>query len=212
MKIKKYFSLVELLLVMFIASLMLGIVIPTFHKLTKGISVEMAARQLGGQLKAVREYAITNREYVALIIEPINSTSSPPTNNLPVGYNGIAYRPCIVTSSGSSTWDAGGTVADDSDWVYGERWEFLPEGSQLENIQGISQTITGLTDSSLIGYVNDNAFPIIVFTPTGKCEGVSGSGATLTVSDVTGLDTSDKKNKVNITIAGYTGRVSYGDN
>ena len=95
MKIKKYFSLVELLLVMVIASLMLGIVIPTFHKVTKGVSVEMAARQLGGQLKAVREYAITNRENVALIMEPTDAVLQ---IYLPVGYHGIAYRPCIINS------------------------------------------------------------------------------------------------------------------
>jgi type II secretory pathway pseudopilin PulG len=196
MKRKKYFSLIELLLVMFISAIMLGIVIPTFHKVTKGVSVEMAARQIGAQLKAVREYAITNREYVALIMEPSDAVSP----QLPQGYKLIAYRPCIVSSSHVF-----------QEWVFGERWEFLPEGSQIEMMSNfnINPDITGVLDAS-IGLTSSTISNVPVFSPTGKCEGVSGSGATVTVSDVTGLDTADKKNKVNITVAGYTGRVSYG--
>jgi type II secretory pathway pseudopilin PulG len=190
MKIKNCFSLIELLLVMVISAIMLGIVIPTFHKVTKGVSVEMAARQLGAQLKAVREYAITNREYVALIM---NDTL------LPVGYKTTAYRPCIVNSS-----------YEFQEWVYGERWEFLPEGSQIETMSGFNPDITGVSDTS-IGLASSTISDIPVFSPTGKCEGVSGSGATVIISDVTGIDTADKKNKVTITVAGYTGRVSYGD-
>lgn len=193
MKIKKYFSLIELLLVMFISALMLGIVIPTFHKVTKGVSVEMAARQLGGQLKAVREYAITNREHVALIMEPVGGSE------LPVGYRYVAYRPCIVNSS-----------YEFQEWVYGERWEYLPEGSQIENTTGFAADVTGIDLSDINGgtvQIDD----VPVFTPTGKCEGVSGSGATVTVSDSTGIDSDDKLNKVNISVAGYTGRISYGN-
>jgi len=115
LKKNKQFSLIELLLVMVISAIMLGIVIPTFHKLTKGVNVEMAARQFGSQLKAVREYAITNRVYVALIMEPINGTSF-----LPVGYRLLAYRPCIVNSSNVF-----------QEWVEGERWEFLPDRSMI---------------------------------------------------------------------------------
>ena len=205
MKIKKHFSLVELLLVMVITVIMLGIVIPTFHKITKGVSVEMAARQLGAQLKAVREYAITNREYVALIMEAVNV----PSPQLPFGYKFVAYRACIVTKNGSN-WSAGGDGSNDSDWVYGERWEFLPEGAQIEDMSNFDgDEVSGVTDDG-ISLVNETIAPIVVFSPTGKCEGVSGSGATLTISDITGIDTDLKQNKVYITVAGYTGRISYG--
>ena len=189
---------------MVIASLMLGIVIPTFHKLTKGISVEMAARQLGGQLKAVREYAITNREYVALIMGPIHDAN----NTLPVGYHGIAYRPCIYNSSSGEF----------TSWVYGERWEFLPEGSELYSIS-TSTTVNKVNLSDIGAGDEVNDIDSIVFTPTGKCLGASAAPIDVKIVDSAVVDEDgdedgkkykDKK-AVNITVAAYTGRVSYGE-
>jgi type II secretory pathway pseudopilin PulG len=184
------FSLVELLLVMVITMILLGIVIPTFHKITKGVSVEMGVRQLGAQLKAVREYAITNREYVALIMEPADVSAV-----LPGGYANVAYRPCIVDSNYNF-----------KEWVYGERWEFLPDTTQIKSMSGFTVDVVGVDCSDIEGGTvqMDN---VPVFSSTGKCEGVSASSATLTVGETVG--TSDTVNTLNITVAAFTGRVSY---
>ena len=181
------FSLIELLLVMAISAIMLGIVVPTFHKITKGVSVESAARQLGAQLKAVREHAITNRVYVALIMEPAGNSV------LDSDHSGKAYRPCVVEKNGSN-WDF-------DSWVEDERWEFLPAGTEIESIVNISENVDNIPSTGQLPNV-------IIFSPTGKCEGIT-SKATVTVAETVG--SSGTQNKVNITIAPYTGRVSYGN-
>ncbi|MCF7791659.1 MAG: hypothetical protein K9M56_06640 [Victivallales bacterium] len=196
---KSKFSLIELLLVMVISAIMLGIVIPTFHKITKGVSVENGARQLGAQLKSVREYAITNRKYVALIFEDKGSSV------LPADYSAVAFRPCIVTQDGSD-WDAGGNGTDNSNWVEGERWEFLPKGAQIDDIKDLSERVKGITDKS-ISLDNKEIYPTVVFSPTGKCEGVGSGGATITVGET--VEGEGSNNTVSIKIAAYTGRVSY---
>lgn len=196
--ISKRFSLVELLIVMAITSILLAIVIPSFVRVTKGANVEMGARQIGAQLKAVREYAITNRVFVALIMEP----ASVSTKVLPSTYQVVSYRPCIVTeSTENNEWDF-------SEWVQGERWEFLPTGARLKSISGFSDSVIDVQGPD--GNVNIESVPI--FSPTGKCEGVNAGGGTIIVGEGTHDTETSTSNEVSITVAGYTGRISYGDN
>jgi Tfp pilus assembly protein FimT len=195
---KSCFSLIELLSVMAISVVLIGISVPAFHTLMKGQNVEIAARTTGSQLKAIRSYAITNRTYAALII--------PTTQDLPSTYLYKTFRPCTVNSNNVF-----------QKWIYGERWDFLPTGTAILDVDNNSgydagnftaaSTITGI-DFSDIGGTTDSAKGI-VFTPVGKSSGSRKFvvvGDSLVLED--GIDSTS--NQIDITIDTYTGRISYG--
>ena len=197
---KNNFSLIELLCVIVIVILLFSIAIPAFNTLTKGESVESGARIVGSQLKAARIHAVTNREYVALII--------PTTESLLSDYLYKAYRPCIVNSSYVF-----------QEWVPGEKWEFLPTGAAILDVDNntgydagaftSASEITGVDFSDIGGGALVDDVKGIVFSPSGKAVGsrkyvIIGSSALLE-GGVTSTS-----NQVDITIDQYSGRVSYG--
>ena len=196
---KSDFSLIELLAVIVIALILIGITIPAFNTLTKGQNVEAAARTIGSQLKAVRAYAITKREYIALII--------PATASIPANYLKKSYRSCIVSSS---------YVFEE--WVPGEKWEFLPTSAAILDVTNSpgytdgafssAKTVTGVNFSDIGGGSSVDA-KAIVFTPTGKCAGVR---KYVVIGDAVVLEdgVSSTANQINITIDLYSGRISYG--
>jgi len=205
MKVKKIkYTLIELLAVMAISIILLAIAIPAFNSLTKGNKVEIAARTIGSQLKAVRSHAITNREYIAFIIPTENNPSG-----LSTDYYYKSYRICIVNSSSVF-----------QEWVSGEKWEFMPTGTAILDVDdtlshpdtgaGAFDSATPVTsvDFSVIGGGTTSSSGI-VFTPTGKTVGarkyVAVGDAILLESGVT--TTSDY---IEITIDTYSGRISYG--
>ena len=203
---KTSFSLIELLTVMAISIILMAIAIPAFNTLTKGQKVETAARTIGSQLKAVRSYAITNRQYAALII--------PTTESLPSEYLYMSYRACIVDSSNVF-----------QSWISGEKWEFMPTGtaileidnsSDLDTVKnfGSAQDIDDVDFSSIGGVAAADTVKGIVFAPTGKCIGATASGIFISVGDAISLESgmSKTKNEINININLYSGRVSYGTN
>lgn len=196
LRTKSYFSLVELLVVIAITVSLLVIVVPAFNKITKGMNTEVAARTLGAKLKAVRGYAITKRKTIALIIPSNDEDNADADDNteLPKSYRGGAYRPCIV---------------DDNDefikWVPNERWEFLPVGVNVEEIDSlvngveINYSNISESDSTQTKSLTLNG---VIFKSTGDNDPHVG---TITISTKEGKE----ENEVNIKIDNYTGRVSY---
>ena len=203
---KKSFTLIELLTVMAISIILMAIAIPAFNTLTKGQKVETAARTIGSQLKAVRSYAITHREYVALII--------PTTESLPSEYLYKSYRACIVDSSNVFEY-----------WVSGEKWEFMPTGTAILEIDnsadldtvknfGSAEDIDEVDFSSIGGADSVDGVKGLIFTSTGKCVGASASGIFVNVGDAISLESGITKtsNQIDIKIDLYSGRISYGSN
>ena len=203
---KNSFTLIELLAVIVISIILLGIAVPAFNTLTKGEKVETAARTIGSQLKAVRAYAITNREYAALII--------PTTESLPSEYLYKSYRPCIVDSSYVF-----------QEWVSGEKWIFMPTGTTILEIDnsadldavknfGSAEDIDDVDFSSIGGAASVDDVKGMIFTPTGKCVGASASGIFVNVGDAVSLESgiSETSNQIDIKIDLYSGRISYGSN
>lgn len=206
-KKRNTFSLIELISVIAIMVIIMAVTLPAFLTMTKGQSVELAAREIGSKLKAVRSYAITNRVRAALVFVTTNNDT---TNN--DRYRFKAYRTCIVTGT------TGNWVFDR--WVSDEKWEFLPTGVI---IQGISSTkdlqatsintrfngdddIKTPTDATVL---TNPAQPLpgIIFKATGDVEGNNvfffiGEG------DSNG-DIRNPQNFTTIKVDQYTGRISY---
>ncbi|MCP4180026.1 MAG: hypothetical protein GY756_19870 [bacterium] len=191
-KFKKKFTLIELLVVLGIVIIIFSISLPAFLKMTKGQSVEIAARTIGSKLNAVRAYAITNREYTALVFITNETVSNS-------RYNYRAYRPCIVDSSNVF-----------QRWVPDEKWDYLPNATVLLSLSNNS-TIASVEDDKIFGSGNKEALTGVIFKSTGDCVGerktvVVGEGV-YTNAALKQLNTS---NRIDITVDNYTGRVSYG--
>ncbi len=209
---KKQFSLLELLCVIAIAAILMAMILPAFFNITKGQSVQMAAMEVGSKLKAVRTYAISQRQYVALVF----ITSETTMNNDRYCYK--SYRPCVVNSSNVF-----------QSWVPDEKWDILPTGVIVQDI--IAETDIGYYPS---GYKNGlfsgattvdtssnsdvavfsssgQTFKGISFKPTGD---LSGDTKFVRVGEGTNpTSTATMKNTANyaiIKIDQYTGRISYG--
>lgn len=207
---EKQFSIIELLCVVVIAAILVAIVVPAFFNMTKGQGVEMAAREIGSKLKAVRTYAISQRQYTALVFIASESTA----NNDRYCYK--AYRPCRVSYQSSN-----GTWQWQSSWVQDEKWNFLPVGIVIRSLDTSLTTVAGTfinTKSNKVEAVEDsNVFSgasrlsAIIFKPTGE---IVGNRIYVTVGQGIyqngSLYTQNTSNSSVITVDQYTGRISYG--
>lgn len=206
LKNKKQFSMIELLCVIVVAAILMALVLPAFFNMIKGQSVEMAAREVGSKLKAVRTYAISQRQYVALVF----ITSQTTTNNDRYCYK--SYRPCIVNSSNVF-----------QSWVPDEKWDILPTGTIVRSVTTSSSADPGtFTGSEIISSVSDNnvlsstsSLPAIIFKPTGE---ITGSKVFVTVGEgffksgsLLSTTTKNTADNAMITVDQYTGRISYGN-
>jgi prepilin-type N-terminal cleavage/methylation domain-containing protein len=207
-KNKKQFSLIELLCVIAVAAILMALVLPAFFNMIKEQSVEMAAREIGSKLKSVRTYAISQRQYTALVF----ITSQTTTNNDRYCYK--SYRPCIVSSSNVF-----------QSWVPNEKWDLLPTGTIIRSISislspsvgtfesGTSNTVTSIIDTNVLPSIS--SLPAIIFKPTGEIEGnrvyvTAGEGFFKSGSALSST-TKNATDNAMITVDQFTGRISYGN-
>lgn len=218
---RKSFTLVEILVVLGLMAILLFIALPAFEKLAKGSGVSLAARNLTSKIGMARGYAITNREYVAVLMPKTGLTNDYP-------YRG--YKLCTVYSTPASAGPP--VVYTFKRWLPSEKWEFTPNGTAINHIT--SQRHEPGTDSNVITgtwatfsgeevsavnlteigptYNSVNNIRAIVFKPTGKMT-VPGNRY-IAVSESTysgtGLISTNPKNWIDIIIDQFTGRVTYG--
>ena len=207
------YTLLEILMVISIMALLMAITMPAFNDMMKGQGVESAARNICQRLKLARSYAISNREYVAVLFPDENFTASATGKVNANKYKQQAMRACLVNSDMTF-----------KRWIPGETWSFLPTGTaiwEIDGSKGFNNKKIEASDTEPITGVkvikDDNALasvsiPAIVFKSNGATtksaqiligEGVfSGTAIQKTNADDTG---------VNIEINQFTGRVSYGD-
>jgi len=190
----KQYTLVEILVVIVIIGIIMAIALPSFIKISKGHATEESAKLIASSLKYVRSYAITNREYTALIF-PENS------EGLSEEYTYRSYRPCIITVSGSTyTFNR---------WIPDSEWHFLPKGASVDSI--INEDNIKNVNFSKAGGSSSADSRGIAFKRTGEALGsekeviiaekIYSGGEYKAVNDA---------NKVYVTIDQYTGRISYG--
>ncbi len=237
MKVRhRNFTLVELLVVMAIMAMLLYIATPAFEKMAKGGGVELAARNTYNYLSLARNYAITNRQYVAVLF-PMKGDTDYPASGVPSDYYNRSYRACIVRDADTGS---------DYDWRFvrwipGETWQFLPTGTLFLDVGNDSYPSTGESNSpadptlgppernddiataALIDDVNfsdltggaaavDNVVAV-VFKPTGRISGLQryieiGEGKYDGSSIV--VTNTNAASLVTVKVDNMTGRVSYG--
>jgi prepilin-type N-terminal cleavage/methylation domain-containing protein len=189
---RRVFTLVELLAVMLIISILLGLSVGMYTTMGRGALVDSGARALASQLHLARSYAVTKREYVALLL--------PAEGNSGVGeeYRAASLRTCVVDDAGAF-----------QSHIQNTKWIFLPNSVYITNVQNHS-TVTGVQFPN----TGDGAVDVraIVFRPNGSL--LSGPPSVTfdvarMVRDGTSLTQLDSDNQVSATVNWLTGRTEF---
>lgn len=116
------FTLVELLVVICIASLLMGLVLPAFNRMVTGSAVDRMSSNLKLRLQRAQAEAATSRRDVALILPngaDISGTDAAEWNAARLG----GSRMCYVTTANY--------VGSFSAWVPDETWTYPERGACL---------------------------------------------------------------------------------
>ena len=225
----KRFTLLELLFVMIIISIIMAFTMPAFTKMALGSSVDICARDIGGQLHLARQTASGKRKYVAVVFPTANGGIKP-------DYAFISYRTAIVVKKTNET------GYDFWEWADGSKWRFAPEGAAIMEVDadiGINSTgnpgefsrnptdnaLTTLDDvdlSGLGGTTDVDGVRCIIFAPGGAVRGTGQyvtvgqakyTGGTWTIMDVvpTGESSTNEscRNQISLVVNLFTGSVSF---
>jgi Tfp pilus assembly protein FimT len=225
-----------MMVVIVIIAIVIGISVPAFQKLGAGSAVKAGTRILSAQIRLARQYAITQRKTIALILP------GRPVNDLTVENCYSAMKPAIVT------WNETTNTGTFVSWVENTNWTRIPRGAVIAEVDkdvGIADAVGGnWTDAPADGVPCKISIPTadmrdlqdglssatvsvraIVFSPTGRILGSNGVALNATVAQLSGTMTSGnivwiRKNKgdankptwctpnqFNININNFTGRV-----
>lgn len=115
------FTLVELLVVICIASLLMGLVLPAFNRMVTGSAVDRLTSNLKIRLERTQSHAASERRHIALILPSGSDWTASDKDGK--SRNG-GSRMCIVATPGSDY------SAEFKKWIPDEDWE-LPERGAL---------------------------------------------------------------------------------
>jgi prepilin-type N-terminal cleavage/methylation domain-containing protein len=238
-RIKSQFTLVELLVVMAIMALLFYISMPAFEKLAKGYGLEGAAGQMAGSLKLARDKAITEKQYVALLL-PHRDAPGTGAGGLPSEYIHRGHRMCIVNENYSTSENGAPRYANKTFtfvcWIPGSNWEFTPTGTAILEYDQEYKVGAGSTDDvanilnasnpheevdgvdcSDIGAGTVNNVQAAIFKATGEIPSLQRylSVGEAVYSNASLTYTNDLtrvhgKGVLILKVDGYTGRVTYG--
>ena len=119
----KRFTLIELIVVIVLMGMLLTLALPAFSRMAVGSTVEAGLRTFSAKLTQARQVAITEHQYVALIMpdeEDLGDDNS---------HNYSCYRVAKVKRSGESDFTF-------SEWLDGSSWNYLPNGAYIQIREG----------------------------------------------------------------------------
>ena len=115
------FTLIEILVVVGIMLALMAIMLPAFDDMASNNGLRTGIREFSQVLKLARAYAISNREYVAVVMPMVdkNSNGFPSQSDSGIAdkYYNRAYRVCVVDEDKNF-----------KHWINGEPWRTLPVG------------------------------------------------------------------------------------
>lgn len=122
---KRYnrFTLVELLVVICIASLLMGVVLPAFSRMVTGSAVDRLASNLKLRLERARSHAASSRRHVALVLP--HGTDSTWKESAEQSARLGGSRMCYVN------WNSDDHTAAFQRWVPDEEWSTPERGAYL---------------------------------------------------------------------------------
>lgn len=144
--VKKHFSLIELLTVIFIAGILATLAVPSFEKMMMGSKVNQAASQLKLACEQARVEAASSRQYVALIFPvSIGTAWSAEARNCLENFFFRGYRMAYVDKNGVF-----------QGWVPGSSWQQLPAGTVLAYWNNAKPADN---DATVLNYTYLNSLP-----------------------------------------------------
>ena len=229
MRSSRNFTMFELLAVLVIVFIIMAMMVPAFNKLTSGMGVDTAGRTVVAKLRLARQYAITQRTRVAVIMPRAEG------GKMMSQYQYSCVRIALVTGTGSPyTFDK---------WMDNSKWSFLPPGTAIMEAdvdEGVANGVDAwqkdpaenggqaVDDVNLSKIETGSAGLVdgvraIVFLPTGKMSG-GAPGRYVTIGEAvftggswvinnqdTNVSTKNQScmNQVSIECDYYTGRAIY---
>lgn len=189
--------MIEIMLVLVIVSILLIIAMPAFNKLVLGSNVDGGARLVLSQIRLARQYAITNRVRIAVLL-PAKDFPSDGTAPGSTRYKASSVRSCIVTSGKVFVKYVGKT-----------QWAFLPKSVYIDDIANANE-VDGVRFPETASSDMANDVRSIIFLPSGSVEGGTDVGP-IEIEEMilsgSSLQTKDAgSNKVSVTINWLTGR------
>lgn len=159
-RLRRGFTLAELLAVIIIMSLLMVVVVPNIGGLTRGASLRGATMQVRSALLAARQTAVAKRADVSVLF-PTGLTGTDATKN----YRAIAIYAVGLTNS----------------W-YVSNWEYLPPGVLFNNKSfAASDKVTSVPmDQGTVAA----SMPGITFNRLGERTGAAGTSTTATMAQL----------------------------
>ena len=201
------FTLIEMLIVVGIASLLFALLGPAFTRMTQSNAVEQHASGLKLGMERARALAVSQRRYVALLLPYGETDKTQPHYNYQRG--GFKFVFVTTGSDGNYTFDG---MVDDSDWSNRGRNAFLTalDITKDKNLSGekpfddYSKEPAGFSKLYAVSGGSSGMCRGIIFTPYGN---VIMSGDEVEVYFyITGIDVNDC---VKLRLNKLSGKVEY---
>ncbi len=183
--IRRYFTLLELMVVLVLASMLMLIALPAFESIISGNAVKASSSHVGSLIQLGRQYAISQRRPVAIVMPGDEGTSIPEEHKFRV------VRLAYIEKTSSGTYDF-------VDWVPASKWLYMPVGALIMEVDqdiGIQDNVTysnnpmdnGATtidkvdlSAALGGNASIDNVRCIIFASTGR---IIGNGLHVTIGE-----------------------------
>ena len=187
--VSRGFTLIELLVVMSIMAVLLGLAAPAFNKIAVGSGPGAATREVTGVLYRARQYAIAQRQTVAVAF-PTDNTFSDPYRSMQI---------CYRYSTGPDLYA----------YMPGSQSESISPGAIFQSSTGFSDFVDIDIDTDKDGTPEYSNVPAIIYKSTGTLQNsgsvtfeivegfVDGASATVRNAD----------NSYTVDVNRFTGRV-----
>lgn len=222
---QRLFSLLEMMMVLVLASFLLVMAMPAFHSIISGNSVKASASHIGSLLQLGRQYAVARRRPVAVLM-PGNESGS----GLKDEHKFRVARLAFVEETTSGDFDF-------VEWVENSSWLYLPVGALVMEVDedvGVQDSVdyartpeengATLVDACDLSEVLGGASSVdgiraVVYSTSGRIEG-DATHLTIGESAFTGgywvikreantATNRSSSNQINLELNRFTGGVRY---
>ena len=152
------FTLVELLVVICIASLLMGVVLPAFSRMVTGSAVDRLASNLKLRLEQARSHAASSRRHVALVLP--HGTASTWTDAKEQAARLGGSRMCYVN------WNSDDHTAAFQSWVPAEDWSQPERGAYLLRVTRNASDIAAAGSAQNIG-TSSSSIEMLIYSGSG---------------------------------------------
>lgn len=196
------FTIMELMGVLIIMSLMMAIAVGSLNVWRDAGGVDTGAQMLSTQVRLARQYAITHRKRVAVLLpeETFDQTWDSPGDVSDMAYRANSFRACIVDDTDTFT-----------AFIPNTNWSFIPPTAVFESATNTTTLVDVEFMQSSASSTELKDVRGIIFKPDGSLTATSNVAITLVQGAVLGtsIHKSASDNKITCTINWLTGAITF---